>query len=471
MKIEIANDKLQARLSIDEKKAAFPTREEILAELKRAGVVYGIDEEKIAEIAREHKPVQDIICARSETAVNQGIVWKIDISAFHKPQITELNRADFKRPLLFIPVHENQILAVKTTGTVKTVTGEEVNLPESSVRFPAGRNTHISADGSTLYADINGSAFFENGLLHVDRVYHVRGDVNYGTGNIKFDGPVVIDGDVRSGFRVEARDAIYIGGNVEAANIYSQKGDVTVQYGVVGQNRAKILAGGSLTCGYIQDATIGVRKDVIVQHYIINGQITAGGKIDVSQNEGLIRGGSLTAEKGIVVKEVGSHRNVFTELKLRNYSENQNQNKLWELSRARSELMLRYSSLQKRVAFLDVLQKRAGALSPEKQSEFQHLQEELKRLENKINEFSRQEMELQKEASKQRLNREIVILKNLYPNVDIDISGQGFVSDELLHSIKVFRFKDEMIVESLLEMEDSAYDIFVPIKNKNYGER
>jgi len=464
VKIEISNDKLQARLSIDEKKSAFPSQQDILAALKQAGVVHGIDEKLVERIARDRKPVQNVVCARSNAQTNDGIEWKIDISAFNKPQITELNRADFKRPLLFIPVYENQVLAVKSDSPLLTVTGQEISSANTQTRFPAGRNTHISADGLTLYADIKGSAFFEDGLLHVDRVYHVRGDVNYGTGNIKFDGPVVIDGDVRSGFRVEARDSIYIGGNVEAANIYSQKGDITVQYGIVGQNRAKILAGGNLTCGYIQDATIGVRKDVIVQHYIINGQISAGGKIDVTQNEGLIRGGSLTAEKGIAAKEAGSHRNVFTELKLRNYSENQNQNKLWELSRARSELMLRYTSLKKRVAFLQVLQKQAGTLAPEKQSELRHLDEEVKRLENKINEFSRQEMELQKEASKQRLNREIIILKNLYPNVDIDISGQGFMSDELLHAVKIFRFKDEIIVESLLEMEDSAYDIFVPVK-------
>ncbi len=469
MKVHISPDKLRASLTITEDRAAYPTADQILMFLKEHRVVYGIDEALIHSIADTKEPVDKLLCANSLSPGMDElslIDWKISVDKAGRPSGAELERVDYKRIHIFHNVHADQVLAVikstQPTITLKTVTGEEGEIPLEQIRFPAGRNTHISQDGKTLHADIDGAAFWENGLLHVDRVYHVKGDVNYATGNIKFDGPVVIDGDVRSGFRVEAQDSIYIGGNVEAANIYSQKGDVTVQYGVVGKNRAKILAGGSLTCGYIQDATVGVRKNVVVKHYIINATITAGGRIEVSENEGMIRGGDLTAEKGIIAKNIGSPRNILTELKIRNNGENEYQNQLWELSRSRSELMVRVSALKKRHSFLMVLGKQVGSLSPAKDKEKLFLADEIKRLEEKLAELGNKEIVLQKEASKERMNREILVFENIYPYVDIDISGQGFQTEQTMKAVKIFRFKDEIIIESLLDMTDSSYDIFVP---------
>ncbi len=466
VKVDISPDKLLARITIEETEKEFPSAEQIIAFLAENGVVFGLDEDVIQAIARERKAVRDVVCARSIGQEQPHIEWKIDIGQLQKPELRESERADFKRPHAFIPVHRDQVLAKYSGGRIKTVTGEELPADKMSLVFPVGRNMHTSSDGTVLYADMDGSIFLENGRYHVDKVFHVKGDVSYATGNIKFNGAVVVHGDVRSGFRVEAKDSIYIAGNVEAANIYSQKGDVTVQYGIVGKNKAKILAGGSLICGFVQDATVGVRKDVLVHHYLINAVVTAGGKVDVSQNEGLIRGGSVTADMGIAAKNVGSYRNTRTELKLRQQSENEYQSKLWELSRARSELMIRLSSLEKKYSFLTVLEKRTGGLSEEKKTERDFLKKEVERLKNKIEEYHRQELNLQKEASKQRLAKEIVVYEQLYPNVDIDISGQGFVTDEILTGVKIFRFKDEIIVESLRGLDDSSYDIFVPAKNE-----
>lgn len=466
VKVDISPDKLIARLTIDEDGVKFPTADEIISFLTESGVVFGVDRELIRKIAEQRKPVQDVICARGGLPDEDAIDWKVDVSRLRMRQLRDSERADFKRPHLFIPVKKDQVLAVYSGGDIKTVTGEVLPGNKKESLFRAGGNTHLSPDGMTLYADLDGSLYLENGLFHVDKVYHVHGDVNYGTGNIKFDGPVIIDGDVRSGFRVEATESIFIAGNVEAASIYSHKGDITVQYGIVGKNKAKILAGGNLVCGFIQDATVGVRKDVTVQHYLINAVVVAGGKVDVSQNEGLIRGGSITADMGIVAKDVGSYRNARTELKLRHHSENEYQSKLWELSRLRSELMIRLSSLEKKYSFLSVIEQRTGKLSPEKKAEQEFLSKELKRLKDRIEEYHRQELELQKEASKQRMAKEIIILNNLYPNVDIDINGQGFVTDELLTGVKIFRFKDEIIVESLRGLDDRSYDIFVPARNQ-----
>ena len=207
---------------------------------------------------------------------------------------------------------------------------------------------------------------------------------------------------------------------------------------------------------------MGVRKNIIIQHYAMNSTLTAGGKIELLNNEGLVRGGSMTSEQGIYVKNVGSNRNYYTELKIQSQGENSSQHELWEISKERSELNMRISSLKKRFSFLKILEERVGGLSQEKKQELQFLEKEMNRLSEKIKELDRKEFVLQKEASKERITREVRVEENLFPNVSIELNGLGFHTDQTLSGVKIFRFKDEIVVESLLGMDDSGYDIFVP---------
>jgi len=466
IKVNIDPQGLTARVTISASGESFPSREELIKALKEAGLRYGVRREVFDEILKNKQPVYNKVIARgipAEKGKDAQLIWDVPLAP---EDADKQKRIDFKQGMKFVPVKAGQVLVSKIPAQKgkdgKSVTGEMISSLGQDVELPAGRNTTVSEDGLRLMAASDGSAYRQQNRIHVDKVLQIKGDVNYGSGNIKFNGPVVIDGDVRSGFRVEARDSIVIGGNVEAAHIYSQQGDITIKYGVVGKNRAKILAGGSLSCGFIQDATVGVRGDLNVEHYIINSSVSVGGVATVKGAEGQIRGGNLTSEKGIVAAVVGSPRNIYTELKIIGSGQNSSQRKLWELSRLRTDLSLRYSTLEKRYRFLNILKNEVKKISDEKLSELSFLQNELKRLKNRLMQLDDEEMVLQKEAARERLLKEVVVEGKLYPNVHIEINGLGFHSDELLESVKIYRFKDELIVESLKEMSDDTYDIFVP---------
>ncbi len=466
IKVNIDPQGLKATVTITASEESFPTREELIKALKDAGIRYGVSREKFERILREKQPVYNQVIAVGKSPVMgkpARLVWDVPL----EPKNTEEEkRIDFKEGLKFVPVKEGQVLVTKIPAQAgvdgRSVKGEIISSLGEDIPLPAGSNVTVSEDGLKLLAAMDGSAYWQQGKIHIDKVLQIKGDVSYGTGNVKFNGPVVIEGDVRSGFRVEARDSIMIGGNVEAAHIYSQQGDITIKYGVVGKNRAKILAGGSLTCGFIQDATIGVRGDLTVYHYIINSSVSVGGMATIKGEEGQIRGGNLTAEKGIVATVVGSPRNIYTELKIIGSGQNSSQRKLWELSRIRTDLTLRFTTLEKRFKFLNILKKEVKNLSEERLAELSYLEGELKRLKNRLMQLDDEEIVLQKEAARERLLKEVVVEGKLYPNVHIEINGLGFHADETFESIKIYRFKDELLVESLKEMTDERYDIFVP---------
>ncbi len=466
IKVQIDPQGLTATVTITASAQEFPSRQALIAALKEAGIRYGVIREVFEDILKNKQPVYNRVIARGKAPVKgkpARLVWDVPLAPEDPEKQT---RIDFKQGLKFVPVKSGQVLVSKIPPQKgedgRSVRGEIIPSMGDDVPLPQGRNVTVSEDGLKLLAEIDGSAYRQRDKIHVDKVLQIKGDVSYGTGNVKFNGPVVIEGDVRSGFRVEARDSIMIGGNVEAAHIYSQQGDITIKYGVVGKNRAKILAGGSLTCGFIQDATVGVRGDLNVRHYVINSSVSVGGQATVKGEEGQIRGGSLTSEKGIVATVVGSPRNIYTELKIIGSGQNSSQRKLWELSRLRTDLSLRHATLEKRYQFLNLLKKEVHQLSKEKSAELTFLEGELKRLKSRLMQLDDEEIVLQKEAARERLLKEVVIEGKLYPNVHIEINGLGFQSDELLESVKIYRFKDDLLVESLKEMSDETYDIFIP---------
>ena len=93
--------------------------------------------------------------------------------------------------------------------------------------------------------------------MHVDDVYQIRGDVDFHTGNIDFNGDVIIGGDVKSGFKIISKGNIYVNGTVESSDLQSNEGSIFIKNGIQGKNNCSIKAlKGSVFTGYVQNASI-----------------------------------------------------------------------------------------------------------------------------------------------------------------------------------------------------------------------
>ena len=101
-------------------------------------------------------------------------------------------------------------------------------------------------------------------------------------------------------------------------------------------------------------------------------------------------------------------------------------------------------------------------VTDEKEEEMVGIAEEIKNIDQNLDEISQKEADFQKRVSREALNREIKVFEQLNRNVRIDISGKEFYIDDPLSAVKIFRFKDDIVIESLSDIEDQNYDIFVP---------
>jgi len=464
--LNIIDDKLSAYISLDEPKSHFPTSVELIDYLNSRGIVFGILEDCINSMCDKKEPVVDLLIARGEKP-RGSLSWEIEFNNLNRPVISTTNKVDFKHlaPLPYI-VEGAPLVAFMGKDQIrpgKNIFGQIVSAPVDADTLPGFCADTVEKKENTLYSKETGYLVWADGLLSVSKVFQVQGDVDYSTGNLKINGPVIIEGDVRSGFRVEAEGHITIKGTVDAATVYSQNGDIVIGQGVMGQGRARVMCGGNLICGFAQDAQIAAKKNITLESYAINCTISSGGFVKLTRSNSVIRGGSVTADNGIESSYIGSERGAETELILRSYSENDKQTELWKNSRKKLEIAERRFFLEKRLNFLILLKKDKSDLSQKKENEISDIRTEDALLVQKKVELDKVEARLVKAARMEILKKEIIVHNNIYRNVRIDIGGKDYYTDSTLSLVRIIKIKDEIVVESL----SNKYDIFVPIERKS----
>jgi uncharacterized protein (DUF342 family) len=216
-------------------------------------------------------------------------------------------------------IHKGDVLAVITPvdrGTPgKNVYGMDV-APEKvkKVNFSKGNNLTISEDGLRLISQVDGYATLEGEKVFVSNIYEVPADVDNSTGDIDFNGSVLVRGNVRTGFKVKATGNIEVIGVVEGADLESG-GDVIIHRGIQGMSRCKIKAQGNLVSKFIESANVYVEGNINAES-IINSQVSAHGDIVVTGKGGSIIGGSVRSTTLIEATSIGTAMGVATSVEV-----------------------------------------------------------------------------------------------------------------------------------------------------------
>jgi len=366
IQVKLSEDGRVGLLTINAPPENYPSIEEIQSKIAKAHWSLKINQTLLEKLVSAHRSTQDQIITQIDFN-DESFIWYIDKPSQLALHREEDGRINFKQIHEFQSVSEGQkLLSVLPPDNPQS---PSQTTSKTILHYLAGRNTTVSDDGLTVYANKNGHVFLRENKIIIDNIYHIEGDVDYTTGNVKFDGVILIEGDVRSGFRVDASESIIINGMVEAASVYSRNGDISIKHGIMGKNRAKILAGGNLKCSFVQNANLSARKDVLIEKYAINSTILSGGKIFVNTNEGMIWGGKVLAEDGIHVKIAGNERRTETEIGLTGFQNISIDSRRKSLQNEYAELHKRLLALEKQVEFFNLLKERLNGLTPQKENE------------------------------------------------------------------------------------------------------
>ncbi len=296
------------------------TVEQVLDECRKQGIVFGLQKEEIRrsieKAEADRMAVNDVLIAEGEDAVDGKdgqIEFKVRIASGNKFMICEDGSVDYNEQDLITNVEKDQLIAVVTKATEgekdgHTVRGETILAKRGhDVEISVGNNIREEKlkDSIRYYALINGQLLTDGKRLTVEPILTIKGDVGPQTGNINFDGIVMVNGNVKDNFHIKAKKSITVQGNM-GSGILSSDEDVIVTNGIVGKNRGQVSAGGNVFVKFAENAVIRAGGDVNIFRAALNCNIIAGNKIVCTKEKGQIIGGELKARHGIDVKILGN---------------------------------------------------------------------------------------------------------------------------------------------------------------------
>lgn len=446
--IKISEDAMIASLKlIDDGKP--PTIEEIENFLKEKGIIHGIRREVIDEIISTPK-------YNIEYPIAYGDPPRVGEDArlvYHEKLLQKLNNTDFiqkdidlkeTNQLIIVYIEEElaQVIPPKKGPDGKNVKGEVVEgIPGKDLKLKLGKNVELienkvisKIDGKFISKEEKNGEIF----LDVSDEHKIDGNVDYSTGNIRFPGKIVINGDVKPGFVVEAKTYIEIKGVVEAATIICE-GEAHI-FGIKGGGKGLIKVE-SLYCNYIENAQVEVSESVIVKTSIVNSSVKSGKSIIVEGSNGRISGGTVLATNLIEADILGSEGNVKTICEV-GISPELNQ----ELVDLETKVALITDNLKKLSSILTGLKKlkEKNMLDTQKLeyykksvNTFKLLLEELEEIKERLD-LLKQKIQSSKESAF------IIARRVVYPGVEIIIHKKKFVPNVPVTKV-IFKLENDEI--------------------------
>lgn len=288
------------------------TKEYVSNALQKFNITYGIIWENIDEalssIHESGKPIKNILIARGDRAVPEvPCFFELD-SALKNSVFPSLDipRIDYKSISPFLMVKKDQILASQKEAVPgqdgKNIRGEVIEKTVLDVQGVSGdKNTRTEDD--KIFSNIDGRLINKDGILSVDEILVIKGNVGYATGHISFPGDVIIEGFVSEGFKIVSGGSIMAKETLDATEIIAKK-DLIVNGGIIGRGKAFIKAGGNVKAKFIRNCRLAVRSEIYIESEIVNSSVFTLQNLSMG-DKGSIVGGEIYAVHGIKAAFIG----------------------------------------------------------------------------------------------------------------------------------------------------------------------
>ena len=251
-----------------------------------------------------------------------------------KHKVDEQGRFDLKDLGTISTVKEGQVVAVKIDATSGVdgvdIFGNQLTAePGKDFELVAMDGTEISGKHPDRLVALKQGILrqTDNGIV-VDDVYVVE-KVTPRQGHIRFNGSVIVTGDVSPDMKIEATGDIIIGGYVESASIKSH-GNITVSGGCSGHVIDESDSGGegseteNYSCELVSENNVDVefasqikivaKQDVSVKKALMNCQVTASNLFigEPERGNGKLIGGKAFISKVLQSGFIGNASHVTT---------------------------------------------------------------------------------------------------------------------------------------------------------------
>ncbi|MBQ9199479.1 MAG: DUF342 domain-containing protein [Lachnospiraceae bacterium] len=408
-------------------------KREIMLELANEKVSYGISEKIIDVFLMARQYCLNIPVAKGDKPIparDTVIEYFFNTSPMSKPKLLEDGSVDYHDLSIFTPVKAGDALAKLTPhdmGKAGTdVYGKAIPQNKPKIKkLKHGRNIKESEDGCTLYSEVSGNVSLTNGTIFVSDTFNVPADVDASTGDIEYDGNVMVAGTVKTGFSIKAGGDIQVNGVVEAANL-TAKGNIMIKGGVQAMSKGLLKADGNIYAQFFESANVDAGGDIYAGS-ILHSNIKCGEKIVVSGRKGFIVGGDIACKSYIEVNSIGNRMETQTIIKVGVNPQLYDDMKV--LIKSVNELNEKITEI---TSYLNVYKEKlklGAKLSPENLKQIKSYNANLTELIAERNDKNEKLTVIRAEFNEGRRGK-IKVLGNVYRGVVISIAGMNRVIQE-----------------------------------------
>lgn len=297
-------------------------RDDIISEMVRSGVKYGVVEDTIAQFLNNRQYEETLVIAEATKQVEGSdavIKFFFNTDLTQKPKVNEDGSVDFHHLDVISSVSAGDLLA-ELTPAVQGKPGIDVcggllrpvKVKQKILRV--GKNIKLSEDGLKAYSEVDGHATMEGEQIFVSNMYDVPANVDTSTGDIEYEGNVLVHGNVLAGFSITAKGNIVVEGVVEGANLRAG-GHIILKRGIQGMDRGILKANGNVISRFIESATVEAGGYVSADA-IMHSNVSAKGDITVDGKKGFISGGNIRSGTMVSAKTIGSSMGTSTNIEV-----------------------------------------------------------------------------------------------------------------------------------------------------------
>jgi uncharacterized protein len=316
IELQVTPDRLKAWIRVHPAFGGMPLSEEVLRKaLDDHHIRFGINEALVQQILQNGKCERELLAEGTPPTPGKPVRFEELVKeSEHKgvPQEREDGRVDYKDLGLYISVAVGTLLLRRippTEGTPGTaVDGAAIPAPPAVDRaaIPSIGTALLKDDPDVIVATRPGQPYFFENSVRVDPTLEID-TVDPSTGNVIFDGNIIVRGPIESGYVVKAGQDLTVLDTVEGADLSAGKNMVLLT-GVYGRNKSNVTAGGNLEARFLSDCTVRCGGNIEVMDLIAHCSVECEGIIYLGKSggKGQAFGGKLVAMRGIQARLLGS---------------------------------------------------------------------------------------------------------------------------------------------------------------------
>lgn len=317
----VTNNRMSATIASDEmgfaKELKNLSAEWLQGELENSGIIFGIKTDLFSEIAVRLKNGLELRGLEVAKGVPPTQATEPYLNILREQESSGIDR--FKAYLRHTLVRTGQLVAeirYRSPAVVGKDVGGRAILPPPGEKSPdpiISDGLEITKNGEIQALSAGVVQFDGDWSISLIQMLIHEGNANLACGDITFEGPAEINGNIDGGARVKVSGDLIVRGEVCGGSIECG-GNLVVERGIVVGLNGRVEVKGDVTADFVENSTIHCRGSLNVARSIMQSNIIAGGSITVASGDGLISGGMYSCHGSLRTGNLGRPEGSLTSL-------------------------------------------------------------------------------------------------------------------------------------------------------------